>query len=212
MECSPSGIIHFSLRPAEGCKSSQQTCSSMRYLIFPTFQEPSPAWIAHEVIASFRADWPAPVWSCLQAAGGSPLPCKSPWAAGAQLPHHGLQGNLCSGAWSTSFFFPYVAFCRVLSLTYFQSSLQLLLPNVFFLLKCVILEAVLLSLGHRESVLESAANGSIRHGGVCGIFSSPQDTLGVPLTTSNLFTIHIRLEKKPTDFCTVNDILFFQLF
>ncbi|XP_064503463.1 collagen alpha-1(I) chain-like [Pseudopipra pipra] len=37
------------------------------------------------------------------AEGGNLLHCGPPWAAGAQLPHHGLchglQGNLCSGAW-----------------------------------------------------------------------------------------------------------------
>lgn len=41
-----------------------------------------------------------------QAAGGSLYPCGLPCAAGAQLPHHGLQHrlqeNLCYRGWSTS--------------------------------------------------------------------------------------------------------------
>ena len=53
---------------------------------------------------------------------------------GHSLPHHGLlhelQGNLCSSAWSTSSssFFTDLGVCRVVSLTYSQSSIALQLP------------------------------------------------------------------------------------
>ena len=50
--------------------------------------------------------------------------------------HHGLQGNLCSGTWSTSSpsFFPDLGVCRVVSLTSSHPSLQLqlLLRRNFF--------------------------------------------------------------------------------
>jgi len=62
-----------------------------------------------------------------------------PGLQGDSLPHHGLhrlQGNLCSGAWSTSSpsFFTDVGVCRVVSHTYSQFSvwLQLQLHSNFF--------------------------------------------------------------------------------
>jgi len=61
-----------------------------------------------------------------------------PWTS--SLPHHGflqgLQGNLCSSAWSTSSpsFFTDLGVCGVVSLTLSHSSLwlQLLMPRGFF--------------------------------------------------------------------------------
>ena len=56
---------------------------------------------------------------------------------GDSLPHHGLphglQGNLCSGAWSTSSpsFFPDLGVCRVVPLTYSHSSLLTAVAQCF---------------------------------------------------------------------------------
>ncbi|KAK4826200.1 hypothetical protein QYF61_006144 [Mycteria americana] len=84
--------------------------------------------------------------------------------------HHGLQGNLCSGAWSTSSpsFFTGLGVCRVVSLTYSHSSLQLQLHRFFPpLLQYVIPEALPPSLmgsalASGRSVLQPAGIGSIR--------------------------------------------------
>lgn len=70
----------------------------------------------------------------------------------------------------------------------------------FFLLKSVILEALLpllmgLALAHRESVLESAANGSIRHGKSFWHFFHPSKPhLESPLNNQNFVTIDISLK------------------
>ena len=82
----------------------------------------------HRVTASF-GDPPAPAWGTSWAAGEDLLHLGPPWAAEGSLPHHGLlhrlQGNLCSGARSTSSpsFFTDLGVCRVVSLTYAHFSL-----------------------------------------------------------------------------------------
>jgi len=86
--------------------------------------------------------------------------------------HHGLQENLCSGAWSTysPSSFTNHGICRVVSLTYSHSSLllQLLLCRFFPLLQYVIPEALPPSLigtalASGRSILGPAGTGSIRH-------------------------------------------------
>jgi len=85
-----------------GCSPSGTSCSSMGPQW--TCQEPALLQAPHGVTASFRHS-PTPKWGLPQAAGGH-LHCGPPWTAGDSLPHcclhHGLQGNLYSGAWSTS--------------------------------------------------------------------------------------------------------------
>jgi len=99
---------------------------------------------------------------------------------GHSLPHHGLQhglqGNLCSGAWSTSSpSFIDLAVCRVVSLI--SSVFSLLSPDavavaqkLFPLLKYVIPWAlppslIGLALASDRSILELAGIGSVRHEG-----------------------------------------------
>ncbi|KAM9590835.1 uncharacterized protein ACIBXB_005885 [Morphnus guianensis] len=98
---------------------------------------------------------------------------------GDSLPHHGLhhrlQGNLCSGAWSTSSpsFFTDLGVCRVVSLTCSHSSLWLQFlchSNFFPPLEYVITEVLPLSLiglalASSGSVLEPAGIGSVGHRG-----------------------------------------------
>ncbi|KAM9639019.1 uncharacterized protein ACIBXB_013710 [Morphnus guianensis] len=93
------------------------------------------------------------------------------------LHHHGLQGNLCSGIWSTSSssssFFTDLGVCRVVSLTCSHFSLRLAflcVLELFFLLKYVIPEALPLSLigsavAGGRSILEPAGMGSLEHRG-----------------------------------------------
>jgi len=97
---------------------------------------------------------------------------------GHSLPHHGLlhglQGNLCSSAWSTSSpsFCTDFGVCRVISPTYSYASLPLLFHHSFFfiLLKYVTPEALPLSLmgsalASSGSILEPAGVGSVGHRG-----------------------------------------------
>jgi len=102
---------------------------------------------------------------------------------GHSLPHpgllHGLQGNFCSGAWSTSCpsLFTDLGVCRVASLISSHSSVTLQIWLGFFsLLNYVIPEALPLSLmgsalASDGSVLEPAGIGSIGHGEASGSFS-----------------------------------------
>jgi len=148
-----------------------------------SWQEPAPARAPHGVTASFRNP-PAPAWghchklwvgicSTVGPHGlqGQPAPPRSaPW----------LQGNLCSGAWSTS--------CPPSALTW--GSAELLLSHslnllsswscccavTFSLLKYLIPEALPLSLmglalASGRSVLEPAGVGFIGHGEGSSSFS-----------------------------------------
>ena len=94
-------------------------------------QEPAPARASHGVTASFGHP-PALVWGPPWAAGGYLLHRGPPWAAGGQpaspWSSPGAAGeSLCSGAWSTSSpsFFTDLGVCRVVFLTYSNSSLWL---------------------------------------------------------------------------------------
>jgi len=84
---------------------------------------------------------------------------------------HGLQRNLCSGAWSTSSpsFFTDLGVGIVVSLTYSQPSLPIAAPvaqKPFPLLKYVITEVLpLFALARGGSVLELSDIGSICHRG-----------------------------------------------
>jgi len=96
---------------------------------------------------------------------------------GGNMCHHslyrGLQGNLCSGAWSTSShsFFADPGVCRAVSLTFFlllspTAAAQHFLP----FLKCIFTEAPSLSLmgsalASSGSILELAGTGSGQHEG-----------------------------------------------
>ena len=83
---------------------------------------------------------------------------------------HGLQGNCCFSAWSSSstYFFTDLGVCRFVSLTLSHSTLQLQLLQGFFflLLKYIITEAwrlLLIALASSWSHLEPAGAGSIGH-------------------------------------------------
>ena len=88
-------------------------------------QKPVPAQAPHRVTASFRHP-PAPAqgpFHGLQVEICSTMDLHG--LQGHSLPH-GLQGNLCSGAWSTSShsFFTDLGVCRVVSLTYILTPLS----------------------------------------------------------------------------------------
>jgi len=123
-----------------------------------------------------QAHPPALAWGSPRPAGGYLLHCGPPWAAGGYLLHcgppraagdnllhhgllHRLQGNLCSGAWSTSSpSFTDLGVCRAISLTHSHSStlLQFFSP----LLKYVITE------GLPPPLMGSAlASSPVGHGG-----------------------------------------------
>ncbi|KAK4821752.1 hypothetical protein QYF61_000813 [Mycteria americana] len=95
--------------PPRGHKSCQQTCSSVGSslsMVYRFCQEPAPAWASHGVTASFRCIhllW-CGVLHGLQVDICSTMDLHG--LQGDSLPHHGLnhwlQGNLCSGTWSTS--------------------------------------------------------------------------------------------------------------
>jgi len=79
--------------------------------------------------------------------------------------HHGLQGNLCSGGWSTSSpsILTGLSVCRVVSLTYSHSSLTGGVWHFLPFLKCITeLPPALVSSG---SILQPAGAGSFQHGG-----------------------------------------------
>ena len=144
--------------------------------VYRSCLEPGPAWASHGVTASFGN----PLLRCGVLPGLQVEICSTvdlPGLQGDSLPHrglpHGLQGNLCSSAWSTSSpsFCTDLGVCRVVSLTCSHSSLwlQFLLSSNFFpLLKYVLPEALppLLmgsDLASGRSVLEPAGIGSVRH-------------------------------------------------
>ncbi|KAK4830186.1 LOW QUALITY PROTEIN: hypothetical protein QYF61_009213 [Mycteria americana] len=113
-------------------------------------QEPAPAWASHGVTASFghiHLLWRG-VLHGLQVDICSTVDLHG--LQGDSLPHHclhqGLQGNLCSSAWSISSpSFTDLGVCRAVPLTYSHSSLQLqllLCSNFFPLLKYIIQEVL----------------------------------------------------------------------
>ena len=124
-----------------------------------------------------QAHLPAPVWTGLQVGICSTMDL--PGLQGHSLPHHGLlhrlQGNLCSGAWSTSSpsFCADLGVCRAVPRVHSDSSLLLLYFYCRFfppLLKCVIPEVLppLLmgsALARGGSILGPTGIGSIGHGG-----------------------------------------------
>ncbi|KAK4830119.1 hypothetical protein QYF61_008546, partial [Mycteria americana] len=108
MGCSPSGADCSRVGPPRGPKSCQQTCSRVGSSSegHRSCQEPAPAWGLHGVTASFgriHLLWRG-VLHRLQLDICSTVDLHG--LQGDSLPHHGLhhglQGNLCSGAWSTS--------------------------------------------------------------------------------------------------------------
>jgi len=142
-----------------------------------SWQEPAPVRAYRRVTASFRHP-PALAWCPFH--GLQVEICSTMDLHGLQrhsLPHqgllHGLQGNLCSGVWSTSCpsFFTDLGVCRVVFLTLSHSFLSTAVPQqVFPLLKYLIIEALPpsltgLALASGGLVLELAGTGSIRQGG-----------------------------------------------
>ena len=100
----------------------------------------------------------------------------------------GLQGNLCSGAWSTAspYFFTDLGVCKVVSLTYSPPSC-----SFFPLLKYVITEVLPpllmgLALASGGSVLELAGTGSVGHGGK--LLAASRNTTPVASCWQNLAT------------------------
>ncbi|KAM9591174.1 uncharacterized protein ACIBXB_006073 [Morphnus guianensis] len=140
-------------------------------------QELAPARGSPWAAGSFRAHLPALAWGPPQAAGWDI--CSTVDLHGLQGDnlrhhglHHGVQGNLCSGTYSTSSpSFTDLGVCRVVSLTYSHSSLPAAVAQHFFpLLKNVITEALPLlligsALASGGSVLELADIGFVRHRG-----------------------------------------------
>lgn len=131
-------------------------------------RKPASAWAPFHGLQLLPGAWALTGWMWI-----SVLTWLSPWAVGAQLPHRGLpprlQGNLCSGGWSTS------------SPSFTVGGLQgcfshlFSLPShscctFFSLLKYVGREvppALLMGSGLASSgsVLEPSGTGSVRHGG-----------------------------------------------
>jgi len=180
MGCSPSETDCFSVGSLRAHKPCQQTCSSVGSSL------PMGPQVLPEACCSMglpqrhsllRAHPPAPAWGFFH--GLQVDICCTVNLHGLQwdsLPHHGLhhrlQGNLCSGTWSTSsLFFTDLGVCRVVALTYSHSSLQLQLRRFFSpLLQYVDTEALPLSLmgstlASGGSVLELAGIGSVIRGG-----------------------------------------------
>jgi len=86
--------------------------------------------------------------------------------------HHGLQGNLCSDAWTTysTCFFTDLGVCRVVSLTYSHSSLTGIVAQPFLTLRYAIRKASPASLigsalASSGSILELAGMDSVQHQG-----------------------------------------------
>jgi len=132
MNCSSVGVSHgvqsFRNRLLQcGSSTGSQVlpadlpqCGLLSPWVHRSCQEPAPVRAPHRVTAS-SGHPPAPAWGPPRAAGGSLLPPRGLHRLqGHSLPHHGLQGNLCSGAWSTSCpsFCTDRGLCRVAALTY----------------------------------------------------------------------------------------------
>ncbi|KAM9599800.1 uncharacterized protein ACIBXB_003644 [Morphnus guianensis] len=179
--CSPSGAHCSSVGPPQGHKSCQKTCSSVGSSLHAS-AGPARSLLQRGVPTGSQP----PLGTHLLRRGDLPglqvEICSTVDLHGLQgdsLPHrglpHGLQGNLCSGAWSISSpsFFTDLGVCRVVSLTCSHSSLRLPFPSVptfFFLLKNVLPEAlplllIGLALAGGGSVLEPAGIGSVGHRG-----------------------------------------------
>ena len=174
-----------------GCSSSQTPPVWVRHGATSPASKPAPVWaslsVGPQVLPGACSSASCPqghslLWASTCSSVGSSMDCSGsllhgepPCAAGRQPALlQGLQGNLCSGAWSTSSpsFFTDLVVCRVVSLTSAHSSLWLqVVYQVFFtLLSYVIPEALPLflmgsALVSSGSVLEPAGTGFIRHGG-----------------------------------------------
>ena len=121
-----------SVGPLQGYKSCHQTCSSVGSSLHGAT---GPARSLLQRGLPTGSQPPSDTFTCA-GVGSSSMGCRwrsaLPWTSmGARRSlahhglHHGLQGNLCSGAWSTSFpsFLTDLGLCRVVSLTDSHSSL-----------------------------------------------------------------------------------------
>ena len=126
--------------PPRGHKSCQQTCSSVVSSLHGS-TGPARNLLQRGLPTGSQRPWGIPLLRCGVLHGLQVDICSTVNLHGLQgdsLPHHGLphglQGNLCSGAWSTSSpsFFTDLGVCRVVSLTYSHSSLQLQFVVQFF--------------------------------------------------------------------------------
>jgi len=175
MGCSPSGTGCSSRSPLWGYKPCQQTCSSVGCSPqgHSSCQEPAPVWAFRRVTASFRHKHL--LWrGVLHGLQGDNLH--------HHCPHQGLQVNLSSGAWSTSFFTALFV-CRAASLTFFSLLSYSCCVAFLHFLKDMITEALLKSLmgsalGSGGCVLELSGTGSIWGQPLCLLTEA---TLAAPL-------------------------------
>ena len=135
--CSSSRMDCFHVGPPWGHKSCQQTCfgmgSSLHGSTGPQVLPGSCSGVGfprgHSVLRASTCSGVGSSLHGLQVDICSTVELHG--LPGDSLPHHGLphglQGNLCSGAWSTSSpsFFTDLGVCRAVSLTYSHSSLRL---------------------------------------------------------------------------------------
>lgn len=90
LRCSPSGphvlpanLLQRGFLSSWICRSLPGACSTTGFsLVHSLLSSIHLLW--HGILHRLLVD----LWLC----------CGTPWAAGTELPHHGLQGNLCSGA------------------------------------------------------------------------------------------------------------------
>ena len=157
-------------------------CGLLSPLVYRSWQKPAPAWVLHSLLWTQP---PALPWGPFH--GLQMEICFTVDLHGLQgdsLCHHGLlhglQGNLCTSAWSTSSpsFCTDHGVCRiVLYILTHLSWCKLLLYRVFCLLMYVITEAlpVLLmgsDLTSDSSVSEPSDTGSVRHrGSLCQLLT-----------------------------------------
>jgi len=164
--------------PSMGCSASGTDCSSVGPpWVHRSWQEPAPARALHGLTASFGHIYLLQCWVLHGLQAGICSTTDLHGLQGHSLPHHGLQnglqGNPCSGTWSTSSpsFSTDLGVYRVGSLTYSHSSLPGITGQHFFrLFKYIITDALPPLLTHSAlasggSILELAVTGSTRHGG-----------------------------------------------
>jgi len=129
------GVFHGVTSPA----SKAGRCGLISPRGHRSWQEPAPVWPPHGVTASFGHP-PAPVCGPQWAAGGDLLHHGPPWAAGEQSASPGSSARAAGESllWCLEHLLPSfctdLGVCRVVSLAYSHSSLQLqlLLLRVFF--------------------------------------------------------------------------------
>jgi len=176
MGCSPSGTGCSSVGPPWGHKSCQQTCFSVGCSLCGS-TGPGRSLLQHRFSVVSQPPSGIHLLQCWVLHGLQVDLCSTVDLQGLQghsLSHHGLlhgpQGNLCSGAWSTSSpsFFTNLGVCRVISLMYSHSSLllQFFFPFLKYIITDMLPPSLMgLVLASSGSILEPAGTGSVRHRG-----------------------------------------------